>query len=405
MKIAIVEPIGSGAALVIAATQLGYESYVISYNKDDRKLPASVVQNASHIIEVDTNNSTDFEQVIKELHQQQQLNGLISGNEYYVPATAKLAHSLNLNGINPEVVDTLRHKHLMRQSLSDHGLRSVSYTFIESEQELEQAIAKVPLPAVLKPTSAAGSVHVTRVNTLNELRAAYLKAQQDQRKELGHELGRRMLLESYIQGDEFSVDGFIVNDTINILSITKKQLDKEPYFVEIGHIVPFPVPEQLQHQIETYVKDVIASIGLNIGPFHAEIRISEAGPVLIEIGARLPGDKIVELIRLSKQADLASLAIQMYCNQPVQVKFLGTGYSGIAFFIAPELSALSAIHGVERLSKIEGMVEYQITKKVGESIPEATDYRCRLGFALIHHNSFEQLMASLQAARQAVNFH
>ena len=39
MKVLILEPIGSGAALVNSALELGWDCYILSYNKSDRRLP------------------------------------------------------------------------------------------------------------------------------------------------------------------------------------------------------------------------------------------------------------------------------------------------------------------------------------------------------------------------------
>ncbi|WDE11836.1 ATP-grasp domain-containing protein [Thalassomonas haliotis] len=406
MKIAIVEPISSGAALVKAAHRLGHEVFIISYNKEDRKLPAFVQELASGIIEFDTNNEQLFiEQVVK-LHREQALSAIISGNEYYVPVTAKAAAKVNLKGINPDKVDNLRFKDQMRVNMQAAGLNNPDFRLIHGAEDIENLSEEMPFPCVLKPVGGAGSVHVCRVNDIGQLTEAYSQAQKDERRELGNDIGTKMLLESYIQGPEYSVDGYVNNTGTHILAVTEKLLAREPYFVEMGHLVPANIPTSVQADIEHYIKQTVACLGLDLGAFHAEIRLADKGPVLIEIGARLPGDKIVDLIQLARGIDLAEITVQLYLGQDdVQFPAQAQGYSGITFFSAEHLQQLSGVNGEDELHQIPGYVEHQLLKRPGENVPRLTDYRGRVAFAVFHHKEQQGLVNSLNRARQALSFY
>ncbi|MEZ9288101.1 ATP-grasp domain-containing protein [Vibrio lentus] len=406
MKIAIVEPISSGAALVQAANNLGYEVFVISYNREDRQLPVFVQELASGIIEFDTNNEQLFiEQVVK-LHQEHTLNAIISGNEYYVPVTAKAASKINLKGISPAIVDNLRFKDQMRINMQAAGLNNPDFHLIKGVEGIDNLSQEIAFPCVLKPVGGAGSVHVCRVNDIEQLRDAYSLAQEDERRELGNDIGTKMLLESYVQGLEYSVDGYVNGAGAHILAVTEKLLGKEPYFVEMGHLVPANLPNNVQVDIERYIKKAIASLGLDLGAFHAEIRLAENGPVLIEIGARLPGDKIVDLIKLAKGIDLAEVTVRLYLGQDdVQVPEQRKGYSGITFFSAEHLKRLTGVKGENELNQIPGYVEHQLLKHPGDVVPRLTDYRGRVAFVVIHHQEQQGLVESLRLARQALSFY
>jgi biotin carboxylase len=406
MKIAIVEPISSGAALVKAASSLGYEVFIISYNRDDRKLPVFVKELASSIIEFDTNNEQLFVEQVEKLHQEKTLDAIISGNEYYVPVTAKAAAKINLRGINPDKVDNLRFKDKMRVNMQAAGLNSPDFRLIHCFEDIDNIIQGMDFPCVLKPVGGAGSVHVCRVNNTEQLKDAYLLAQEDERQELGNNIGTSMLLESYIQGSEYSIDGYVNKTGTHILAVTQKLLDKEPYFVEMGHLVPADISNKIQADIEQYIKQTITCLGLNLGAFHAEVRVAEIGPVLIEIGARLPGDKIVDLIKFAKGIDLAEITVQLYLGQDeLLAPEKPLGYSGITFFSAEDLEQFTGVNGENDLTQIEGYVEHQLLKHPGDNIPRLTDYRGRVAFAVFHHKEQQALVKSIRQARQTLSFY
>lgn len=406
MNIAIVEPISSGAALVIAAKELGHDVYVISFNDADRTLPQIVKDTATEIIEFETNDDSLFVQQVTALHTKVKLDAIISGNEYYVPITAVAANKIGVKGIPPTTVENLRFKHKMRQCLAEAGLATPRFHIIRSVEDIEALHTEGLFPCVLKPLGAAGSVHVKKVTSINELTQAYLAAQEDTRSELGFAIGNDMLLEGYLDGEEFSVDGFVLNDEVHVVSVTKKLLEKEPYFVEIGHIVPADIDDEKRQTITNYIAQCAKALGLNLGAFHGEIRFTSTGPVLIEIGARLPGDKIVDLVRLSSGIDLAKTTILLYLDMLTEVpENLQLGVSAITFFADEKLAQLSGYSGEEQLQSLDGYVSHQFMKKIGDAIPPLTDYRGRLAFAVFHHKERTQLLQSLSQAQQVIELY
>ena len=115
-----------------------------------------------------------------------------------------------------------------------------------------------------------------------------------------------------------------------------KQLGPEPYFVEMGHIVGAPIPAERQHEMEEYVASCIKYLRLTTGVFHLELKVNDAGPFIIEIAGRLPGDHICDLIEVSFNVDLAKLMIQSHLGEVVAVESLiSRCVSGIRYFMEP----------------------------------------------------------------------
>src|SRR5207249_7492479 len=104
-----------------------------------------------------------------------------------------------------------------------------------------------------------------------------------------------VLIEEYVEGPEYSVEGFMDGGSVRVACITSKFLGPEPHFVEAGHVVPGSISEPERRRVVAYVGRVVAALRLDRGPFHAELRCTPHGPLLIEIAARLGGDRIPDL--------------------------------------------------------------------------------------------------------------
>jgi hypothetical protein len=122
------------------------------------------------------------------------------------------------------------------------------------------------------------------------------------------------LLEAYVDGPEFSVEGYVTGGQVHFVSVTEKLLSAEPYFVELGHIVQANLSESTIHAIKCYTTRVVNALGVNLGPVHCEIRLGQKGPVVMELAARLAGDRICDLIDLALGVSLPRIMIETYLS-------------------------------------------------------------------------------------------
>lgn len=330
MKVLVLEPIGSGAALVDCALRLAWQCYILSFNKDDRKLPLNDTWKQCQILEVDTN---DEEKVFTLLDSYPvKFDAIVSGNEYYVPLSIKLTHRYSLNGLALKLQAIAHDKFAMRKFLQSKKIRNAFFTSVANANDILNL--KLNFPCVIKPKDAAGSYHVYKAYSKEELLEYYELIQNETHRELGHTIDREVLIEEYLQMPEYSVEGYFNKKQLHIASITKKFLSAEPYFAEIGHLTPSSqMNVNTKEEICSYVTNLLAALEVDCGVFHCEIRFNaENLPVLIEIGFRLPGDKIVDLVKLSTNIDLAEAMLCSYANIAYTPKKHSQPlYAGVAF--------------------------------------------------------------------------
>ncbi len=195
---------------------------------------------------------------------------------------AKASEKLHLHCIRYETAVKATDKYEMIKAFKAYGVPSPWYFKVDSIEELKALRGIVTFPCIIKPTDNAGSLGVAKVQSFEELLANY---------EYSHSFSRygKVIVEEYLDGPEVSVEVMVLNSEVHILQITDKITTGAPHFVEMGHTQPSRLPDNIQHQIREIATAACKSLGLDKGPAHVEMKVTNRGPVMIELGARMGG--------------------------------------------------------------------------------------------------------------------
>ncbi len=403
-NILIVEPSTSGLELLPNAKLLGLFVIVFSADRDERVIPEIYRQYIDKIIVVDTNDIAAMTAAVNVLHQEHPLAAVVPGFEIFVAHAARLAQALNLPSVSHETGDALRNKGMMRAILQKKGVRVPKFTIIETAEQTIAAANEIGFPCVIKPIDQSGSVHVSRANNLIELRTAYLIMSADPWTEMGKGVGSVAIIEEYISGPEYSVEGYIDANGAHIVSITEKILGPEPFFVELGHIVQADIDEAARAEVISYIIQVVAALKMNVGVFHAEIRLSAQGPVLMEISGRLAGDKICDLIFLATGVNLYKVMLLSHLGAPIEIEEMPQFYAGIHYFSTPDMESYSEIVGVDKIQEIPGFYDFKFFIRPGEPIPALTSFLGRVGCCIFTATSYDEVKQRLTMAKHVIRF-
>ena len=103
-----------------------------------------------------------------------------------------------------------------------------------------------------------------------------------------------------MQGPEVSVEVLMKDGKGHVLAVTDKMTTGAPYFVEIGHSEQSQLNKKTVDDIKKLAVNALLAVGVTNGPGHVEIIVTNEGPKLVELGARLGGDFITtDLVPLS----------------------------------------------------------------------------------------------------------
>src|SRR5207244_9862855 len=146
-------------------------------------------------------------------------------------------------------------------------------------------------PCIVKPVALSGSRGVMRADDPTTFGAAFerlraLLRTPEVRAER-NEAHDTVLVEGFIPGREYAVEGLLQRGALNVLAIFDKPdpLDG-PFFEETIYVTPSCAPADVQARIVSAVASAAAAIGLQHGPVHAECRVNDEGVFVLEAAAR-----------------------------------------------------------------------------------------------------------------------
>jgi biotin carboxylase len=223
---------------------------------------------------------------------------------------------------------------------------------------------------VLKPSDEGGSMFVTRVDDEADLRracdglAAYRVNLRGQPREPLY------LLEEYLPGEEISVEAVSFNGDVHIVGLTDKSVTGAPGFIEDGHMFPAAVEPGIAEAASDLVRRALLAVGYTHGVSHTEIKLTPAGPRIVEINPRTPGNSISELIRLVTGIDLLDVVIELALGNrpPLASQETGVQSAAVKLLLPSRSGQVTAVKGRDSAAALPGVVELSLKPVVGTHV-------------------------------------
>lgn len=221
---------------------------------------------------------------------------VVSFNDGFQVQVDVLKRIFGLPYRNPEAIFTLTDKSAFKSVPATHDFIS-RYVRLpqtvgtdEAWHRIEQSLR---LPVVVKPSNGFYSAGVIRVDDRGGLAKA-LTLTRRVCALMGKQRGAsEILIEEYIDGEEFSVDGFVrAGEVIPLLLHHKYPRLEGPTFHENAQISK-PFDPLKGEPFMVALRRIIAAVGLDHSPFHAEFRVTANQQVyILELAPRISGGGI-----------------------------------------------------------------------------------------------------------------
>lgn len=339
-------------------------------------------------VQIDTSNINIVIEKCKELNSKRKIDGVITFLEYRVPVVATIACVLNLPGNSEDTALKTRDKFLMREALAEADIPIPLYKKVANYEEAKKAALEIGFPNVIKPINMAASRNVYKNNTIMQLKEHYNSTQRALNL-YGVQKQKHLLIEEFMDGQEFSVEGITFNGDTTIVCITTKVVRGENTFVEVGHVVPAMINDELKSQIISVVKYAIKALGIKNGATHTEVKATKSGVKIVEIATRLGGDKIPELVELALGVDLWTASISVALGEKPNITQKRNMGAAI-YFLTAEPGKVSEINGVNDLSNSKYIKNVSIECKKGDTVYKLENGSNRLGDIITIGDSAEQ---------------
>jgi biotin carboxylase len=286
----------------------------------------------------------------------------------------------------------------MRELLREKGVDSTSARLVKNAEDIANFGKLYGYPIVLKPVDGRGSLGVSIIRTVEDIALAINRFEK-------WSCDKQMLVEQFLNGDEYSVETFSEQGQHRVVCITQKFKDPMTC-IETGHCLPAPLPKHISDEIQQFVIRMLTVIGIENGPAHTEIIVTSDGRHIVETHARLAGDNIVELIQLTTGVDLDDAWIRQSAGEKVLDKIPTTfeKHASISFVTPNAVGTLERLEGVTEALSQPGVVSAQLVQAIGAHLEGAHDSNTRGAYAIAIGNNAEEATKRARDAASRLKF-
>ncbi len=330
---------------------------------------------------------------------------IIPTDDATVLLAARLAGALGLPHNSLAAAEATRDKHQMRQALAAAGLPGPWFRLFSITDDPAAAAAEAPYPCVLKPTCLSGSRGVIRANNPAEFVAAFTR------------LGRLLellgltdiLVEGYIPGREFAVEGLLRHGQLSVLALFDKPDPLEgPFFEETIYVTPSREPAATQAAIAECVAEAAQALGLSEGAVHGEVRVpsAAAGAWLVEVAGRSIGGLCGQTLRFAHSADvsLEELILRQALGWPIDSSERERQAGGVMMLPIPARGTLAGWSGLDEARAVPGIESIEITARENYPLVPLPEGESYLGFIFARSATPGEVEAALRAAHRELRF-
>ena len=322
-----------------------------------------------------------------------QPDGLFAQSETVLYDAARAAERLAVPFHSVHTASLLRRKDLQRAALIAGGVPCPGMAVLEPGVDPRAALARVGLPAVLKPVMGMGSISTLLIDSEEALLAACEEASRHYRSDprmYGSE--PVLLLESLLvgqrwhkderYGDHVSVESLLFDGEVHHLGVTDKYPLAHP-FRETGDLMPSTLTAEQQEVLRDAATDAIRALDLRHGAVHTEFKLTADGPRVIEVNGRL-GGPVARLLALSAGYDALADIGRMALGTPPQAD---PRFDRFALFLTPVSPprdvVVRAVREVELARALDGVEDLAIRYPSGTRPDWRTGGRSSLWRAFI----------------------
>jgi biotin carboxylase len=390
-------------AFVEAAVKLGVDLVCAS------ERPSTLEERApDNLITVDFADPDGAVETVARFARRRPIDAVVAVDDLTTVVAAAIAARLGLRQNPVAAASAARNKHAMRRRLDAAGVPVPRFRLVPLAEDPTRVAREVEYPCVLKPLALSASRGVIRADDPDGFVAAFrrigaLLARDDVR--LHGEVAEALLVEEFIPGRELALEGLLTAGGLQTLALFDKPdpLDG-PFFEETIYVTPSRLPAEAQARIAHVTLRACAALGLTEGPVHAELRVNDAGPWVIEVAARSIGGLCSRALRFGTGMTLEELILRHALGWKIDSFDRERRAAGVMMIPIPRAGRLVAVRGKDAAEAVPGVEEIAITAHLGQELvplPEGWQY---LGFIFARGDAPEGVEQALRRAHARLAF-
>lgn len=359
--------------------QMGYKSLVVNLYEDSPAFKYADFHEVADIL--------DKEKCLN-IAKQYHIDAVLSEEcDIATPTVAYIAARLGLPSLSEEMAQLYTDKSQMREFCYKYNLPSPRFKKCRTEAEAKTFIGDTFRKVIIKPLDSNSSRGVHVIHGFDELHDKFNDSLSYSHVE------KAVLIEDYIEGTEFTVDGIVTPEGHKCLAISEKRhyefnpsIANELFFTQDN--------ENYDYELLRKTNDRFVDLsGLRTGTLtHAEYKYQDGQFWLIEIGARGGGNLIsAEIVPLVSGIDNYEFLVRSALgddnwklgdlhpeSSAAVLRFLDSDFSD---------GYVKEIQGEDILKDDSDIITYRFNFTVGDHIKKAENDSARIGFYIAKSDS------------------
>ena len=342
------------------------------------------------------------EKGILEEAREYQIDGITTDQtDLPVRTAAYVAEKMNLPGIGYELSCLFTNKYKMRCKCDELDIPNQKYAMVNNLDDAIESMKNIGFPAIIKPIDSQASHGVTRVNSLDDLKASFDEA-------VSYSRFGDVLIEQWIDGEEFCVDSYMLNGKCTVMAVGHYcSFAIDGAFASYETEFPANISPKETERIVDMNRKITEGFGLQNGRTHAEYFLTKDKCYLIEIAARGGGAFFSsDCVRFISGISTEDYMLDYALGMPVNVQNDSACQYNCCctlFFYLPENGIIVSTDGLEKIMKLPYIHRNNINIfSCGMKTLPILDKGSR-GFMVVTADSYEQLQKRINYIRSTLH--
>ncbi|MBC2192909.1 ATP-grasp domain-containing protein [Listeria sp. FSL L7-0229] len=322
------------------------------------------------------------------------IKAIISPGEKGVRTAAELRDKLSIDGIGADKIERFRDKAVMKDILIEKNFRVANYIDVKESATGLKFLDEF-VEVVAKPKQGMGSVGVKRIKTDEEWLEYYEGFKRE--NELYH-FEKGILLEEYIQGEEYHIDSIIQDGKIKFshASMYSMPLIDFKKFNFVGTIT-LDVNTPIFKELIEYNREILKALEVQNGVTHLECFKNDREICFCEIAIRPAGSAVPANLKIQTNVDIidAFVAVELGEKFIPDIKIINgiTGSLQIPIYKNGKITSLLN----EKESDMKDIIKVDYLFDVGQSINTPNAAHERIGDIFIHANNLNEMIRKFKS--------
>lgn len=327
---------------------------------------------------------------------------VIAGMESGVLLADELSFRLNLQSNIFSLSAARRNKFSMQEALKKADVPCMRYINTSDVHEAIEWIAlNTTYPVVIKPLESAGTEGVYVCENELGLRVRFKDILKSNNC-FGNE-NQSVLVQEFLSGTEFIVNSVSVEGEhffTDTWRCQKRHIKNHGMIYDREELLQYDDP--LQKELQRYMRYVLNALGFEYGAAHAEVMLTNRGPLLIEVGARVGGNVNCSAHTACLEFNQLELAVDAYTDEDAFshkiTHKIGNQKNAMIILLSTQQSGkIQSLPIIDLIQSCQSLYWYKLSVQVGDFLKPTRDLFTSPGKVILIHDNKEIIRSDYES--------